>query len=267
MRTKPFLILAAALLPLLAACATTVSFQSAKKYTNDLETQRVSGLLYKPEGKGPFPAVVILPTCGGLGPHVTDHWPNYLNGLGYVAMTVDSLGSRGFNSCGDMRWAQRKTRRAFFLDVRRDAYGALDYLASLPDVDKNRIAVMGFSVGAVAINNFLITALSRPSGGLDFKAAISLYGHCRRIDYYSKDLIPLMEIVGEKDNYHAPSCEEVGRIYPIEVHVLPGVFHAFDSRGGSGRYDIAGSFMQYSASATKKARELTKAFLAKHLGK
>ena len=268
MRSKPLLILAAVLLPVLAACATGVSFQNAKLGPDDQNPQRVSGLLFKPEGKGPFPAVVLLPSCGGLKSHVTTDWPNYLTGLGYVAMTVDSLGSRGFVSCGDMPWAEREPRDEFFRDVRRDAYGALYYLASLPDVDKNRIAVMGFSLGAIAINNNLIPALSRPSGGLDFKAAISLYGHCNNLYYYSKDSIPLMEIVGEKDINHAPSCEQTGKFYPIliEVHVLPGAFHGFDDVEASGRYDIVGSYMQYSGSATRKARELTKAFLAKHLG-
>ena len=149
----------------------------------------------------------------------------------------------------------------------RDAYGALDYLASLPDVDKDRIAVMGFSLGALAINSVLIPEQFRASGGLDFRAAIALYGGCWGIGYYSKASIPLMEIVGDKDINHAPSCEEAGKIFPIEVHVLPGIYHAFDSRAGRNTYDVAGNRMQYSASATRKARELTKAFLmAKFLG-
>ena len=151
MHTKPMLILAVALLSVLAACATGVSFQNVKLGTDDQKTQRVSGLLFKPEGTGPFPAVVLLHTCGGIKPHVTRHWPDYLTGLGYAVITVDTFGSRSFERCPvPLSW------REVYQKMTRDAYGALDYLASLPDVDGTRIAVMGFSLGANAINNYLI---------------------------------------------------------------------------------------------------------------
>ena len=261
MRTKPLLIVAAVLLVVLAACGatmTTVSYQDPRLHPDDPNQQRVSGLLFKPMGKGPFPAVVLLHTCGGLGPHVTEHWPNYLTGLGYAVMTVDSFGSRGFDRCPiPLSWS------AIYREMTWDAFGSLDYLASLPDVDGNRIAVMGFSLGANAINNDLIPRPVRASGGLDFKAAIALYGRCDRI--WTKISIPLMEIVGDKDIFHFNSCRDVGKYHRVDMHVLPGAHHSFDSPGARG-YEKNGMLMQYSASATKKARELTKAFLAKHLG-
>jgi len=56
-------------------------------------------------------------------------------------------------------------------------------------------------------------------------------------------------------------------MYPsIQLKVIPGAYHAFDSHhiGGS-RMDNQGSIMQFSASATQKTEELTKAFFAKYL--
>ena len=267
MRSKPFLIMAAALLVALAACATRVSFQDPRRNPDDPNQRRVSGLLFKPMGKGPFPAVVLLHTCGGLGPHVTEHWPNYLTGLGYAVMTVDSFGSRGFDRC-----PIPLSHTDIQLEMTWDAFAALDYLARLPDVDGNRIALMGFSLGAWAINNYLIRNYaslmeirrSRASGNLGFQAAISFYGACNRSRYAGR-LIPHMVIIGDKDNL-VNGCRKYGRNRRIKVHVLPDAYHGFDSPGARGQPDNAGNVMLYSASATKKAHELTKAFLAKHLG-
>ncbi len=54
----------------------------------------------------------------------------------------------------------------------------------------------------------------------------------------------------------------------FQVHVLAGAYHAFDrSRNMFGiRRDQSGNPMKYSASATRKARNLTRAFLAEYLG-
>ena len=59
--------------------------------------------LYKPEGQGPFPAIVLHHQCSGLG---NPRWQNVsmLNsakeavGRGYVALLIDSLGPRGVDT-------------------------------------------------------------------------------------------------------------------------------------------------------------------------
>ena len=220
----------------------------------------IYGVLRKPKGQGPFPAVVLLHTCGGLGPHVTRDWPNFLRGLGYVALTVDSYHPRGAIRCTEL---ERDYRRRAAV---QDAYGALDYLSTLPQVDGNRVAVMGSSAGANAINYYLLTKREGPSGNLDFKAAIGFYGQCHALFGYHEEDMPAMQIGGEKDVKHAPQCEDVGRRTPMEVHILPGVYHGFDSGAGAGkRVDPYGSVMLYDAGAVIKARQLTKVFLAKHL--
>ncbi|MGH6661773.1 MAG: dienelactone hydrolase family protein, partial [Rhodospirillales bacterium] len=233
-----------------------VSFPNARLDAGDREVETVTGLLARPDGQGPFPAVVLLHSCGGFTSHVTSDWPNYLTGLGYVALGVDTFGSRGYQRCPNPLWRAGATWM-------KDAYGALDYLAAQPFVDKNRIAVMGFSLGANYINGSIVPGRAR-AGGLDFKAAIGFYGHC---SYYPKGSIPLMEIAAEMDPSHRHGCEAAARAYPeIEVHVIPGAYHAFDSVEASGKLGAIGERMEYSWQATKKSRELTKAFLARHLG-
>ncbi|MEE9256996.1 MAG: dienelactone hydrolase family protein, partial [bacterium] len=58
----------------------------------------ISGTLNRPQGKKPFPAMVLLHTCGGLGGHVTQ-WAEKLVREGYLALAVDSWGSRGKDDC------------------------------------------------------------------------------------------------------------------------------------------------------------------------
>src|SRR5207247_789901 len=72
----------------LSGCATSVSFQSAD------QTTTVAGTLFKPDGSGPFPAVVLLHGCGGIRPHFVQ-WAGAIRDMGYVALLVDSFRPRG----------------------------------------------------------------------------------------------------------------------------------------------------------------------------
>ena len=169
----------ATLLSLLTACGSLVSFQNARLSERDT-TQTISGILAKPPGEGPFPAVVLLHSCGGLQPHVINDWPEYLTGLGYVTLTVDSFGPRGIKRCPTPIIRDRR-------ELSRDAYGALEYLTNLPFIKKDRIAVMGFSLGGNTIDYFAGQDFKTRSG-LNFTAAVSVYGDCRNLPSYSKTI-------------------------------------------------------------------------------
>ncbi len=232
-----------------------VTFDNAKRYEADPLVERIDGLLSKPPGGGPHPAVVILHTCGGVTRATEEDWPNYLTGLGYVVLTVDSFGSRGGGKCPDATGGGRRDK---------DAYGARDYLAGMPLVDGDRIAVMGFSLGASVIND-LATKEPRQNGR-EFQAAIAVYGQCDFMLGMDPPPWPLVEIFGEKDSY-AGTCGILEVESQVAHYKLPGAYHAFDSEGSDGRGDHAGDLMIYSWSATAKAREIVKQFLAKHLKK
>jgi hypothetical protein len=57
-------------------------------------TLQLPGQLYRPDGPGAFPAVVVLPGCGGIQP-LHHRWAHTLQQWGYVALLVDSLSPRG----------------------------------------------------------------------------------------------------------------------------------------------------------------------------
>lgn len=239
--------------------ADRTKFASGNLQGLDKEGRQVSALLFRPSGESRSPAVVLLHTCGGLSQHVTQDWPQYLTGLGYVVLTVDSYGSRRYSRCTD--------RQTWKGDQAKDAFGALDYLAGLPFVDAERIAVMGFSAGGTAINDVIISVSRQRTDLRNYKAAISLYGKCGYgMDAYTDEDVPMMQILGELDRKITRDCISLTKNKPIEVHEIKGAYHAFDSpEHTSIRKDPRGSPMLYDRTKTREARELTRAFLAKHL--
>src|SRR5437870_700055 len=61
----------------------------------------LTGDLYRPAGAGPFPAVILLHGCSGVGPH-TVAWAQWLQAEGYAALVLDSFAGRGLRRlCGD----------------------------------------------------------------------------------------------------------------------------------------------------------------------
>jgi dienelactone hydrolase len=252
----------------IAACQTTsVSFPNAEIEGAQVPQRTISATMSKPDGPGPFPAVVLLHTCGGVQPHVSTHWPDYLTGLGYVTMTVNSFGSRGLGACPNALHPagtgprQRDAMTNAYREITRDAYGALDYLAAQPYVDAKRVAVAGFSLGANVINSFLVKQKPRPMH--NFASAIGVYGRCHDLAGAVKPALALMELAGELDPQHVESCRAVAD--KVELHVLPGAYHAWDSPQASGNTGSAGESMRYSAIATEQSRNLVKDFLARRL--
>ncbi len=142
----------------------------------------------------------------------------------------------------------------------RDAYGALDYLAALPEIDPNRIAVMGFSLGGMAIESIAEQSLTSPSGR-NFAAGIVVYGFC---SVSGEPPFPVLEIIGDKD-VHSGYCT-VGSRDNVQVEILPGVYHGFDQPQIVGKQTVSGGHTaKYDKSATNRARQLAVEFLDRHL--
>ena len=217
--------------------------------------------LLKPNGSGPFPAIVIMHDCSGLGPRSSgapEGWAKELSGLGYVILMPDSFSTRGFAEgvCTDPSPNRREVS-----PVRRaaDAYAALAYLRTLAFVDFPRVGLMGGSHGG----STTLASMVAPKSGNDvfahdkdaiFAAAVALYPGCgfqygdwrpvRKsgpggpVTAYTglyKPLAPLLILIGENDDWTpAEPCQKLadaaqGAGYPISIKVYPGAHHAFDS--------------------------------------
>src|SRR5947207_13463963 len=136
MRVDLRLLLGAVLSSWLAVSAAQAG--SLVEFANVAErAPKLLGYLARPDGDGPFPAVVVLHGCAGLASAGSLQLAEQLKDWGYVALTVDSLGPRGLTTaCGGP-----------FIDQPADAYAALRYLSQQSFVAAERVAVLGNSMG------------------------------------------------------------------------------------------------------------------------
>src|SRR6266436_8242751 len=169
----------------LAGCASTSTGLSITTTTTNGALEQIPAELLKPDGPGPFPAVVIMHDCSGLGPRSSgapDRWAKELVTQGYVVVIPDSFTTRGHGAgvCTDP--SPTRTEVNPFRRV-RDAYAALAYVRTLPYVDGSRVGVMGGSHGG----STTLASMAAPEGDKDifarekrvgFAAAVALYPGC-----------------------------------------------------------------------------------------
>ncbi len=107
----------------------------------------LAGTLTLPEGKGPFPAVILLAGSGPVDRDETVAWhrvflvlSDYLTRQGIATLRYDKRGVGG--SSGD--YAKATTR-----DFADDARSALSYLRGRKEVDPGKIGLLGHSEGGL----------------------------------------------------------------------------------------------------------------------
>src|SRR6478609_999036 len=113
-----------------------VSFTSSGK--------RIDAMLVVPPGKGPFPGVVYLHGTGGDRTELLVP-ATWMAARGVVALTITMPElTTATGTASQKLVAQRKAAVAAVVAARR----AVDLLQSLPQVDDDRIALVGWSSGA-----------------------------------------------------------------------------------------------------------------------
>lgn len=157
------------------------------------------GYLSRPNGAGPFPAIVVLHGCGGLGSRLKNDVAGRLVSQGYVVLVVDSFASRELKST-----CQNTHSDGVFTITDRvyDAYGALNYLSKYPFVAADRVALMGFSAGGVTALEATKVDGSEQLMARKFKAAIAYYPTCSPNE--SDATVPTLIMVGELDDWGPP---------------------------------------------------------------
>jgi dienelactone hydrolase len=246
---------------LLGGCVAATSSVSIPATATTGGPEQIPATVYRPEGSGPFPAVVMMHDCSGLGPRSSGapaRWARELVAHGYVVILPDSFTTRGHAGgvCTDAspgRAEVRPSRRA------RDAYAALAYARRLPYVDGSRVGLMGGSHGG----STTLTAMVAPASERDplarekqsgFAAAVALYPGCAarlgdwRVTRASgtsgpiteyvgtyKPIAPLLILVGEADDWTpAEPCRRLTEAaqragQPVRIKIYPGAHHSFDS--------------------------------------
>ncbi len=238
------------------AAPETVYFRSADGATE------IVGYLFRPQGAGPHPAVVLLHGRGG--PYSLNFnrnctlvarntaspcnaatlskrhamWGEFWASRGVIALLPDSFGPRG-KAHGFGRFTHDDPERASVneLTVRPlDAEGALVYLRTRGDVDANRILLQGWSNGGSTALNVMI----RQGARAGFRAALAFYPGCGRsalLDDTIRTTTPITMFLGEDDDEVSPTiCQHVAERSlaagtKLDATMYPGATHDFDDPG------------------------------------
>lgn len=240
--------------------AISVEFRSL-----DAGQTRLLGGLRRPAGDGPFPAIVLLHTCGGMQSN-DDDWAVWFVQAGYLTLQVDSFGPRRVQSTCTGGTPTQSTR-AF------DALGALDYLRTRTDVQADHIGALGWSHGAgtalFADTPELITQSHLRGSG--FVALVALYPSC---PFQIREIAsPLMILIGSADDWtSALDCQLLAQrvasdTAPVQFRVYPDVWHRFDDPHAPGlrRYGPVSHNLVYNEAATRDAHQRIATFFATYL--
>ena len=202
------------------------------------EPATLDAMLFKPQGQGPFPAIVAMHGCSGLwsskkatelSPRHAD-WGRRLAALGYVVIFPDSYGSRGLGAqCknGDREVEPYRERV-------EDANAARRYLQTQPYVKPDAIALLGWSNGGSTVL-YTVRPKDRPTADTpDFRAAVAFHPGCtaqaEKGDWATR--LPLLIVMGDADDWTPPTpCKKLAAANPDSVKLIlyPGAYHDFDN--------------------------------------
>ena len=230
---------------------------------------------FKPAGPGPYPAVVIGHTCGGVGiAHIRQRAKELL-AAGFTVLTTDSYGPRGINQC----------RGQTKVDTRHqviDAYAAIRHLRQNPEIDAGRIYYVGYSAGGIAAAQLAAPVFAPDMPPLRFKAIVSNYASCvfqwgpntHRAQLLQRFAdTPILMLMAERDwelrpTDCFPQLEEMKAAgKPVEWHIYKDTHHAWDQPFV--RYSITNGFGQttdyfHSATVTQDATARMIEFFNRH---
>jgi carboxymethylenebutenolidase len=214
--------------------------------------QRVGAYLAKPQGAGPFPAVIVIQEWWGLDAHIKDVAERYAR-EGYVGLAPDLYRGKVTtdpNEAGKLMGALDREEAV------KDLVGAVEHLKALPEVRAERIGVTGFCMGGSY-------ALLLPCRTKEIRAAAPYYGEVPDEASLRNLACPVLYVYGDADFWITK--EDVRRLEaalkkfnkPGEVKIYPGAPHAFFN---DTRKDI------YRETEARDAWRRTLDLFARHLG-
>ncbi|MEQ8694980.1 MAG: dienelactone hydrolase family protein, partial [Bauldia litoralis] len=193
-------------------------FTPADLYKPDdgLRRTRASAVLFLPPGRhapGSVPAVILLHGASGVMWAREMTYARQFASMGVAALVVDAFGARS-------DWAQGFVDRLIKITetmLVADAYAGLTYLKSIKAIDTKRVAMIGYSYGAMAsmyaMNERFANTFAKVLGVGDtrFAGHIAYYGPCIARFADSKTTgAPLLMLYGTRDELIDPKrCAEI----------------------------------------------------------
>jgi dienelactone hydrolase len=226
----------------------TVYFQSG--------SLKIEGYVFQPGGKGPWPAIIY--NHGSREGAERDERPftyiaNAFVPAGYVVFVIERRGygkSDGATFTEDVQHARDERYVNRLVAEAQDVLAGTDYLKQQPYVDKDRVAIMGWSLGgimtvlATSQRSDYCAAVDQAAGALSWLGSPEL--RAKLTDAASQIKVPLLSMVAQNDaatdamttiDKHVPATTaHRGIIYPAyhPLAPMPGVApgHLIFSPGG-----------------------------------
>ena len=205
--------------------------------TREISTTELKGggFAALPDGRGPFPGVVVIHEAYGLNDNIRDITQRFAE-QGYAALAVDLFSDRNRAIC-----MARYMGAMLIGSVNRpgvpDLKAALSHLMGLPEVDPDRVGAIGFCMGG----SFAIAWACTDDR---LKAVAPFYAANPRPIEAAKRMCPVVGSYPEKDFTASSGRALDGALtqykVPHDIKIYPGAGHSFFNDTGR-RYDKAAS--------------------------
>jgi carboxymethylenebutenolidase len=204
---------------------------------------------------GTFPAVVMIHENKGLNDHIKN-MANLLARNGYVVLAVDLF--KGEVTTDRNRSSELTQYIRDNPDIATvNLQSAVKYLASLPNVNAEKIASLGWCFGGAQSLQLALNSQDHP-----LSATIIYYGRLITDNAtLAKIKWPVLGIFGDQDSSIPVDTVKAfesalnSNNIPNEIYIFKGVGHAFANPSGD----------NYAPTETKDAWDKTLSFLDKHL--
>ncbi|HZR64493.1 MAG TPA: dienelactone hydrolase family protein [Terriglobales bacterium] len=205
---------------------------TSKDVTYKSGDENVKGIIYTPTGKGPFPGIVVIHEWWGLNDWVKEQ-ASKLADQGYVALALDLYRGKVATTPEEAHEIMRGVPED---RAKRDLQAAYDYLASQPNVKKDRIGAIGWCMGG---GYSLDVALLEPNLAADVINYGSLVTDPSEV---KKINAPILGLFGAQDRGITPDdvkafeSEMKKQGKKIEVTIYPDAGHAFENPNNKDGY-------------------------------
>src|SRR5262245_39240428 len=200
---------------------------------------RLDGYLARPEGDGPFPAVVVIHEIFGLNDNIRDIAQRFAQ-QGYVALAVDLFAGRNRVACMFRFFAGILFNSLDHSGI-HDLKAALSWLAQQPGVDGARLGAIGYCMGgsfavAWACADNRLKAIA-PYYGLNPRPLAAVARACPVVGSYPES---------DFTAAHGRKLDAELDTYAIahDIKIYPGAKHSFFNEEGR-NYDPAESAISW----------------------
>ncbi len=232
------LLLAATMPSLVAKAGETPKIEkfqlTGEHWTCTADGKPLNGVILKPQGPGPFPALILSHGLGGNAEGIVRSMGQECVKWGFVCIATDYThagktgAGRGSVSKTDFTQAGARPE-----NIRR-ALACLELLRQQKDVDPHRVAAYGFSMGAFV--TIALTAATDKIAAATIASGGVVTEHYQRgsapsVDVAARVRAPFLILQGAKDTTVPPeSSERFKQVLdknnvPNERHVFDGVGH------------------------------------------